>query len=381
MFGGGGKAYIGWMNHPYLMQKTTIILVILLVASLCGNIYQVVTVRSAPTLTSYLTITATPLRYPLTVTDFMGREVKIREPPRRIVSCAPSITEILAALNLTELIVGVDEFSDYPPEIVELRERGEIENIGKIMPLNIEKVQELHPDLVIIDAGLQGGAIPKLEELGLTMIALNAQTVDDVYKEIKLIGIAADREKEAEILIEAMERKINAIQYMLSTVKAKKSVAYIGWLEPIWTAGNSTFLNDLIRLAGGYNAFIDSNGWITVSPESFIERNPEIIIMGTTMLNMNPEEALEKLKNIPGIRDVEAVKNNKVYLLYGQAENIFLRPGPRVAEAVELLAKILYPEIFKTEIPQTIGNNYTEYMNPTVTQQTLTIHSLQLEAF
>ncbi|HID16653.1 MAG TPA: hypothetical protein EYP16_07650, partial [Candidatus Atribacteria bacterium] len=139
-------------------------------------------------------------------------------------------------------------------------------------------------------------------------------------------------------------------------------VFYINWLEPVWTTGNNTFLNDIIRLAGGYNIFIDANGWVTVSPEAIVDRNPEVIIIGCTMIGLSAEEVKQKLRAIPGLENTEALKKDKVYLLFNQAENIFLRPSPRVVEAIELLTKILYPDLFDTKIPTIIGDDYSNYV-------------------
>lgn len=324
------------------------------------------------TSTKYITVTeyrtVPPSTYPLTVTDSLGRNVTIAKPPLRIVSCSPLCTEVAAVLKLTDFIVGVDDYTDFPPSIVKLKEQGKISSVGGVTTLSIEAVAALKPDLVLVSAGLQGKFIPKLEELGLTVIALDARNISEVYGEIMLLGRVTGREELAGRIVGEMRGRIEAIQQSLAAVRVRVKVFQSSWLEPIWTTGNGTFLNDIIRLAGGYNVFIDANGWIAVSPESIVERNPEVILIGCTMMGLKPEDVKLKLRQIPGLENVEAVKGGRVYLLYGQADNIFVRAGPRVVEAIELLAKILYPEVFNANIPSVIGDDYLSYVKPMVEQ-------------
>lgn len=318
------------------------------------------------TVIKYETVTSPPPRYPLIVTDFLGRNVTIPKPPSRIVSCSPLTTELTAVLKLTDLIVGVDDYSDFPQSIVKLREQGKIKSVGGVTTLSIEAVAMLKPDLVLVSAGLQRKFIPKLEELGLTVIAFEAKSVSDVYDEILLLGRVTGREEAAVKIVSEMRGRVEAIQQLLAATRFKVRVFQSSWLEPIWTTGNGTFLNDIVRLSGGYNIFIDANGWVTVSPESIVDRNPEVMLIGCTMMGLKPEEVMLKLKQIPGLENVDAVRRGRVYLLYGQAENIFVRAGPRVVEAIELLAKILYPELFKASIPNVVGDDYLSYVKPMV---------------
>ena len=368
-----------WMDNPSNMRTSTLAMLLILLVSIGLNIYfasnQIIgeagqTTTFSMTIEKTKTLTITTLEttritespYPLKIIDFMKRDITIDKQPQRIVSCAPSITEILAALELTEYIVGVDEYSDYPPEIKRFREEGIIENVGGVTTLNIEKILALRPDIVFVSPGVQGGIVPILEEKGLTVVALDASTVNDVYKEILIVGKIMNIEYKALSLGNSIRDRIDYVQSKITQVKSKTSVLSVIWLEPIWTAGNSTFLNDIIGYAGGYNVLVDSNGWFMTNPETIVTRNPEVIIVTAMSIGMKPEEVMEKLMSIPGFSSVNAVKNNRVYLLYGQAENVFLRPGPRIGEAVELLAKILYPEIFNVEIPRTIDEEYTKYL-------------------
>jgi len=362
--------------------RATIALVVVILLLIASNVYfatrEATIVTSTETITTTLTniitshlvktITTTTTipkpKYPMVIVDALNRSVTIRELPVRVVSCAPSITEIIAVLNLTNTLVGIDEYSDYPKCILELKAKNLVTVVGGVTTLSVERIAMLNPDIVFVDANLQREFIPKLEELNITVVAISANTVEEVMNNIILIGNVMNRSSTAYGIVDVMRARINNIQQLLSAVRVKMKVLTILWLEPIWTTGNNTFMNDIIRLAEGYNIFVDAKGWITVSPETILARDPDVIIVGATMMGLKPEDVKEKIMSIPGLRDVKAVREDRVYILYGQAENIFERPGPRVVEAIELLAKILYPEMFNVSIPNVIGDEYQDYIEP-----------------
>ena len=318
------------------------------------------TVRETVSLTT--TMFTEPPGYPLTVIDSLGREVVIEEPVRRVVSTVPSNTEIIAALGALDLLVGVDDFSDYPPELLELIEQGKVERIGGNMPLNVEKVAELNPDLVIISAGLQGGAIPKLEELGLRVLAVKSESLPDIYQAILMVGRALDREDEAGRLVDMLRNQVQEIWMRTGAIQVKKRVMVAVWLEPVWTAGNNTYMNDLITAAGGYNIFQDIEGWSEVGAEAIVERNPQVIIVTMHGQDLSYEDVLGKLESMPGLSGTDALRNGEVYLLVNQAADILERPGPRVAEGVMLLSTIMYQELYGVSLPKMIGDDYLEYV-------------------
>lgn len=361
-----------------MINRKTVILLSLLILSLIFNGFQYALLSSyqanvsTTTFTAYSTITYTVTStsiaqvgvevYPKKIVDFMGREVVIEKKPLKIVSCAPSITEMLAYLGLLDKIVGVDSYSDYPSELITLKQKGKIEDVGGVVTLSIEKIISLSPDIVFIDAGLQGNYAAILEEKGLKVVALHATSVTDIYKGMILIGdIMGLKEKTLEV-VNHMRNTLSNLHSKLNFIREKVSVLYVGWIEPIWTAGRNTFIDDLIGAADGYNVMVDAEGFFMTNPETIVAKNPQVIIVLSTMHGMSPEEIIAKLRNIPGIDKVDAVKNERIYLLYNQAENIFARPGPRAHEAVEILAKILYPELFKVKIPNVLGDDYRKYL-------------------
>jgi iron complex transport system substrate-binding protein len=189
----------------------------------------------------------------------------------------------------------------------------------------------LEPDLVFATGGIQKEIVRKLENLGLSVVVLDAEKVDDILENIMLVGMTTGSEKEAKLLVEDMKQRIEVVEKAAKKSK-KPRVAYLLWGDPLIVAGNQTFMDDLIRLSGGENVF--SNALIQypeISFESLIEMNPEILINGDhSKIN---KSALEKdLKWM----QISAVKNNRVYTIYADTVS---RPGPRIVDALELFSK------------------------------------------
>lgn len=293
--------------------------------------------------------------YPLTVKDALGREVVIQEKPQRIISMAPSITEILFALDLSDEIVGVDDYSNYPPQLFELIEAGKIERIGGFSTPNIEKIVALQPDIVFATGGVQAKFVYQLEELGLTTIALYGENISAVYRSIELAGIVTGKVEEAKTLIKELKEKIENISQLTKQADYKPKVLYIVWLDPLMSVGKRSFINDLIEAAGGENIFADlEKGYPVVSPEEIVVRDPDIIIVSGHAALVDYNKLISTLKEFPGLSEVKAMKEGEVYLLRGESNDIVVRAGPRIAVAVELFATIFYPEIMGKKLPNVI---------------------------
>ncbi len=286
-----------------------------------------------------------PPKFPLTVVDALGRTVIVEEEPMRIVSMAPSVTEVLFALGLDDKVVGVTEYCDYPDKVLELVNEGKIQVIGGFTTPSVEKIVALNPDLVI-GCKIHEKFIPLLESLGVNVLIVGDESVDDVYKSILLIGKACGVEDKALNLVNSLKSSIRNVWDKVKDA-TKPSVLIIVWLKPLWVAGKKTYMDDLISFAGGINAY-SGEGWKSIDAETLLKLNPDIIIItGHAAPGQSPEEMLEYLKEtIPGWENISAVTNDRVYFLTGNAENALVRPGPRIASAIEVLAKIIHPEIF-----------------------------------
>jgi len=277
--------------------------------------------------------------FPLAVTDDLGRNVTISSEPQSIISLTPSNTEILFALELGDRVMAVSEYCNYP-----LEAQNKIK-IGGFSTINIEKVVSLKPDLVLATGGVQEAVVEELERLGLTVIALNAKSIEEVFENIRLVGKAAGQLEAARELTTKLEQRTKAV-----TDKAKDlpdsqrpRVFYEIQYEPLMTAGPGTFIDDLIHLAGGVNIASDAAAKYPVyNLETLIERNPEVIII--SFWHGSIAASVEGVKSRKRWQIIDAVKNNRVY---GINADIVSRPGPRIVDGIEEMARFIHPDLFR----------------------------------
>ncbi|MGC8913833.1 MAG: ABC transporter substrate-binding protein [Thermoplasmata archaeon] len=270
----------------------------------------------------------------ITVIDDMGRTVMVQLPVQRVISTAPSNTEILFAIGAGDMVVGVDNYSDYPAEA------RNITHIGDFVSLNIELIVSLKPDVVFAYYGQKEG-IMRLEQMGIPTITIRPQNLDDILREIMLISTVCGKRGAGENLTFELRERIANITEKTKTLNesARPRVYYELWNSPFMSAGPGSFINDLIRLAGGKNiAGNSSTDYPVLTEEYIISANPEVII--TSSMNMDTPE---KILNRTNWQNMDAIKNHRVYAV---DDNIVSRPGPRIVEGLEALAKIIHPEIF-----------------------------------
>ena len=280
-------------------------------------------------------VKVTDASLPVTVLDDHGRTTTIDDPPQRIVCIGPSCTEIAYALGLGDRVVGVDVFSDYPPEVV-LKQR-----IFSLWPLDPEQVAALNPDLVLAYSWGDPAYADGMEKIGLKVVLLYTRTIDGVLNDLRLVGNATGKLAEAEALALSINQRIDEIKDKTSNVADKPKVYLEYWYPPPWTFGPGTWGDQLIELAGGINIFNDAAmEWVMATDEDIIARNPDII---TSLCGAMHYVTLEDMKNRPGWEGISAIKNNKVYLL---DENLFVRAGPRLVDGLEALSRILHPDLF-----------------------------------
>jgi iron complex transport system substrate-binding protein len=280
-------------------------------------------------------------KFPITVVDDLGREVTINKLPQRIISLAPSITEILFALGLDDRIVGVTDYCDYP-EAAKAKPR-----VASYTTPNTEKLVSLQPDLVLAESIHEKTVLPVLEKLGLTVLVSSATSIDAVLHDINLTGQISGKSKIAAQLVEKMSSRIKAVSIKTEglTPENRPRVLYVVWHQPIWTMGSKTFIDELIKTAGGINIFSnDFEKSRVVSLESIIAKNPQVIIvsgMATT-----GDQIYNGIKNEERLKSVDAMVNNRIYKI--SDSNLIERPGPRIVDGLDELAKLIHPEIFGT---------------------------------
>ncbi|MCI4396658.1 MAG: ABC transporter substrate-binding protein [Thermoprotei archaeon] len=296
------------------------------------------------------------LKFPIQVYDALNRTVFITQQPERVVSIAPSITEILFAINASSLVVGVDDFSNYPPILEKMVANGTIARVGGFSDISLEKVVSLKPDLVIGTTGVQYKFIYQLSQMGIDSISLRTESIDDIFSATLLLGKITGHYNEAVVLVNDLKQKIMNIYETVSTRTTERpSVAYIVWISPLFVAGGSSFWNDAINLAGGVNAFQNvTQAWPMVSWEDLVKANPDFIILSENAGGFsNASQFIIWAKNQPGGDSLNAIKNGRVYMLHGELNDIASRPGPRIAELQLSISLILHPDIYgKAIVPQ-----------------------------
>jgi iron complex transport system substrate-binding protein len=269
-----------------------------------------------------------------TVKDDIGRSVNIVATPQRIVSLAPGITETLYALGLDDKITGVTTFCNWPAAA---RKKT---RIGGFTNPSIEKIVSLKPDLIIATAdGNRQDTVLQLERLGLPVYVTNPSNTNAVLKSILHIGEITNREKDARLLVEKLQRRLNNITRQIRH-KRKPRVFFQLGLEPVVTAGRGTLINEVIERAGGVNvAGHDSANYPRYSAEGIIGTSPEIIIFAP-MVNDKEFAAVKIFWQKFG--EIPAVKNNKIYPINADLIN---RASPRLVDAIEIMALIFHPDI------------------------------------
>ncbi|MGQ9543416.1 MAG: ABC transporter substrate-binding protein [Candidatus Bathyarchaeia archaeon] len=293
------------------------------------------------------------ISYPIIVTDDFGRSVTINSPPNRIVSTAPSNTEILFTLGLGDKVVGVTKYCDWPPTVPERVKQGKITVIGGYADPSLEGVVSLKPDLVVAATNLQREFVSALQNMGVTVVGLNPRNIDEVVNNIRLIGTICNRTMEANRLAENLQMRLSYVSE--KTLRASKpKVYYELWYDPLMSFGGNTFVDDLIQKAGGENIFHDSPApYPIIDAERVIQKNPDIIIVPIGYMGGVSKSDFGKR---PGWNMIEAVKKDRIYQLN---EDTLIRPGPRLFDGLEYLAAAIHPELFTGTI------NYTKSISVT----------------
>ncbi|MEX2540816.1 MAG: ABC transporter substrate-binding protein [Trueperaceae bacterium] len=276
---------------------------------------------------------AAAVSYPLTVTDELGRRVVLERPPQRIVAMIPSLTEAVCALRACDLLVGVDQFSNFPEQVVELPK------LGSGFSPNVEEIVALQPDLVLVDE--DSGIASQLEAVGLTVFAGTGQTYDEVFENFALLGTLLDRETEAAVLSGRVRGQIEAVAAVVADLP-EPTVFYELDATP-YSVGPASFIGVLIAKAGGRNIVTEDMGeFPQVDPEYIVASDPEVIVLADAPFG---ETALTVAAR-PGWNEIAAVADGRVAELSGEQADALSRPGPRMGEAVLILAGIFHPGSF-----------------------------------
>ena len=284
-----------------------------------------------PALLLAATTSAAATTYPLTLTDDLGRKVILQAEPRRVVSVLPSTTETLCALGLCERLVGVDDYSDFPASVSKLPK------VGGLYNPNIEAMVALKPDLVVVSK--YGKLAESLAAAGITVLAVNPETYDEVFSKTLVLGRVMNREAQAKTLVIQMRRDIARIE-ILTKNAVRKPTAYYEVDPTPYTVGPNSFIGVLLGKAGAVNIIPASLGdFPKISPELVVQQNPQLIL-GVDLATARAR---------PGWANIAAVKSGRVTAIVpgSTLDNLLTRPGPRLPMALAALAKIVHPEMFR----------------------------------
>lgn len=265
----------------------------------------------------------------ITVTDMFGREVTIEGPVTRVIAMEPSDCEMLCAIGCEDALVGRGKYCDYPASVLELPA------VQSGANTNLEEILALKPQVVVMsDMAHTTEQVEQLEQNGIRVIGTDANSIEEVYANLRLLGKIMGKEAEAEAVITDMQKTFADVA--AKSEKTEKTIYFevmpLEW--GLWSAGANTFMHELAEICGMKNAFADIEGWQQVSQEQVIERNPDYIVLVTGM----GETAVDEVMGRAGWENITAIKNGAVYNADSYA---MTRPAPRLAEAVVNLYNFL----------------------------------------
>ena len=268
------------------------------------------------------------------LTDHIGRRVEVPDQPRRIVSLAPNLTETLFALGLGDRVVGVSDFCDFPPEA---RSKPKV---GGVINPSVEAVVSLKPDLVLISReGNRRETMMALERLRISVFAVSAERLGDVFRLIRDVAATAGVAARGEALADRLEQQAAEIEAAVRPYQPRRVVLLV-WLHPIISVGRGSFLDDLLRRTGAVSISAGSaQPWPHLSVEQVVRSNPEFLLVPRSP-GFAPTR--EQLLGLPGWRELPAVQQGRIIYLPWEVE----RPGPRLVEMQRRLAGALHPEAF-----------------------------------
>ena len=294
-----------------------------------------------PTVETVADPTDAPASTGISLTDGLGNIIELDQPAQKIVSFAPSNTELLFAVGAGSQVVGRDSVSDYPAEALDIPDIG-----GGFGEVAIEAIVSLEPDLVLVADITPPEQIEALTDVGLTVFALpNPNDLPGLFENLRTVAQLTGHEAETEVLVAAYEARVTAVSEAVAAVEERPLVFYeIDGTDANapWTSGAGTFVDTLITMSGGDNVGAVLDGaWAQISIEELITQDPDVIILGDfTWGGVTPEDVAAR----DSWQEITAVKEGAVYTF---DDNLVSRPGPRLVEGLENMAALLHPELFE----------------------------------
>jgi iron complex transport system substrate-binding protein len=269
------------------------------------------------------------------ITDQLGRQIEVPENPQRIISLAPSITEIVFDLQQEKRLVGATQFSTYPDGAKK------IPRVGSYVRLDIEKIIALKPDLCLsIKDGNPIHIINRIEEMGIPVYAIDPRNLNQTMETIVELGEILQAQLIAERLVDDMQKKIARVRSKLTGTLVRPQVFFQIDANPIVSAGNNTFINELIELAGGINTAAGKDPYPRFNWEDILHLQPEIVVISAMAGGLDDQQLKETWQHW---QQLSAVRNNQVFVVDAGK---FDRATPRLVAGLEILARIIHPDLF-----------------------------------
>ena len=268
-----------------------------------------------------------------TAIDSLGNKITVPDKNLRIVSLSPGSTEILFAIGIRDELVGISDFCNYPPDLIKTKPR-----MGGFSTPNIEKIESVHPHVVILTTVVPIQVEKQLNRLGIKIFVSEPKSINQLMDNIYQIGKLTNHLENAQKLIENMKERIGRVVKRIHERSVHPVKTFIEiWYNPIYAAEKTTLPGDIVTKAGGEVVPDTGKDYPQLNEETLLELDPEAIILGH---KISMDEFKKVHKNVSSIT---AIRNNKILI---PNPDIFLRPGPRVINALEEVAKFLHPEAF-----------------------------------
>jgi iron complex transport system substrate-binding protein len=322
-----------------MLRKSLFInLLLALFLSACGPVAVATNAPGTESVVAATEAPATGMSAEISAVDGLGREITLSAPAAKVVSLSPSNTEILYAIGAGDQVVGRDELSDFPEEAKAVESVG-----GSMGDYSTEAIVALQPDLVLASELNTPELVKSIEDLGITVYSLpNPKSFEDLYKNIETVATLTGND--ATGLVNSLKARVAAVDEKIAPLSSRIPVFYeLDGTDPLkpWTTGPGTFVDLLINRAGGYNVGSSLQGeWTQISSEELVKADPQIILLGDAMYGVTVESVAART----GWDSITAVKNNAIYPFNPDTAT---RPGPRLVDALEEMAKLLRPDLFK----------------------------------
>ena len=276
----------------------------------------------------------------ISLVDGLGKEIQLDQPAQKIVSLSPSVTEILFAVGAGDQVIGRDSFSNYPSEVSTITDVG-----GSMGSYSLETITSLQPDLVIAAEINTPEQVSAMEGMGLKVYYLaNPKTISEIYDMILRVGILSGHSADAEKLNQSLQQRVKQVETTIATATSRPTVFYeLDGTDPAkpWTPGPGSFLDELIKVAGGENVAAGlTSAWAQISVEELLVKDPEIILLGDSIYGMTPDQVAARA----GWEGLTAIRESRIYPFN---DDLVSRPGPRLVDGLEELARLIHPELYK----------------------------------